>query len=134
MKALAIIGIFFGLVAVGVIAMFWLIGATTPDQSHLTEQVEVTVVDATKETRASSSNRYGHRVQYLYQFGGTTYVDDQFVSFQRWEPGLPLRLVACVDPDSAARHALQVNPQGADTCDGSYVGTEQTATPRQRSE
>ncbi len=97
-KALLIIGVFFGVVVVGIVAMFLLIGATTPDQSHLSKQVELTVLSATEGTRNSSVSRYGFRVQYTYEFDGTTYVSEEFVPLKNWEPGQPLR--ACLDPES----------------------------------
>ncbi len=125
-KALLIIGVFFGVVVVGIVAMFLLIGATTPDQSHLSKQVELTVLSATEGTRNSSVSRYGFRVQYTYEFDGTTYVSEEFVPLKNWEPGQPLR--ACLDPESPATHAVQLNPRP--DC-GSYAGTEQTATPQQ---
>lgn len=125
MKALAIIGLFAGVAVALVVGMFWVMAATTPNQSHLNEQVQVTVLSATEETRKSSVSRYGFRVQYSYEFDGTTYIDDQFVPLRNWQPGQPLR--ACLDPDSPARHAVQLNPEP--NCDGSYAGTEQTARP-----
>ena len=126
MKALVVIGLFAGTAVVGVIALFWLMAATTPDQSDLDREVDVTVLKATEERRASSVSRFGHRVQYVYESAGATYVDEQFVPVKRWQPGLPLR--ACIDPDSPAQHTLHLTPEVK--C-GTYVGTEQTATARQ---
>lgn len=126
MKAVAIVGLFFGAFVLVVMGMFWLMAATTPDQSDLNEQVELAVRSATEETRKSSVSRYGFLVEYAYQFEGTTYVNDQFVPLRNWQPGQPLR--ACLDPDSPSRHAVQLNPEP--NCDGVYVGAEQTATPQ----
>lgn len=126
MKALVIIGVFFGGAVVLIVGMFWLMAATTPDQSDLDEEVDVLVLDATEERRASSVSRFGHRVRYSYESAGVTYVGDEFVPLQRWQPGLPLR--ACINPDSPAQHTLHLTP---DVECGTYVGTEATATPRQ---
>ncbi len=126
MKALLVIGLFFAAAVVVVIGLFWLLGATSPDQADLDEQVKVSVLSATEERRASSVSRFGYRVDYTYQFGGTTYANDQFVPVKRWQPGLPLH--ACVDPDSPERHTLQLRP---DVRCGTYIGTETTARPRQ---
>lgn len=123
MKALLIIGLFFGAAVLVIVGMFWLMAATTPDQSALSREVGVTVLGAREEQRASSSDRYGYRVGYSYRVDRTTYVDDQFVPLRNWEPGWPLQ--ACVDPGSPAEHALRLRP--APPC-GEHVGEQQTAT------
>lgn len=129
MKALAVTGIFIVVAALGVMLLFWILAATTPDHSHLSRQVDVAVVGSDEERRASSSDRNGYRVDYTYDFAGQTYVDDQFVPLKRWQPGIPLQ--ACIDPDAPADHTLHLRP---DVKCGVYVGTEQTATARQSGE
>ena len=126
MRALLVIGLFFAAAVVVVIGLFWLMGATSPDQSDLDEQVRVSVLSATEERRASSVSRFGYRVDYTYTFGGRTYTSDQFVPVKRWQPGLPLN--ACVDPDTPERHTLHLKPEVR--C-GTYIGTETTAQPQQ---
>lgn len=126
MKALLVIGLFFVTALAVVVGLFWLMGATSPDQSDLDEQVKVSVQSATEERRASSVSRFGYRVDYTYQFGGRTYASDQFVPVKRWQPGLPLN--ACVDPATPERHTLHLTP---DVQCGTYIGTETTARPEQ---
>lgn len=123
-KALLVIGLFFAPVLV-VIGAFWLMAATTPDQSALSRGIGVTVLDYRKERRASSSDRYGYRVGYSYRVDGTMYVDDEFVPLRNWQPGWPMK--ACVDPGSPAEHALRLHHDPP--CGSTYVGEQQTAAP-----
>lgn len=125
MKALVVVGLFLGTPALGLILFFVLLAGTTPDQSDLDQQVDVTVLRATDDRRASSVSRFGFRVEYAYEFGGATYVDEQFVPLKRWEPGRPLG--ACINPSSSGHHTLHLTPKVK--C-GTYIGTEQTAALR----
>lgn len=124
-KALTLLGLFVVGAIVVVFGMLKLMAATTPDQSSLDQEVQVTVLSSTAERRASSSSRFGHRVHYTYDFAGTTYSGEGFLPLKYWQPGLPL--TACVNPDNPADHALRLH---RDVRCGNYVGTEQTATPK----
>jgi hypothetical protein len=121
---LAIIGLFAGTAVVVVFGGLWLMAATTPDQSALSREVGVTVLGAREERRASSTKRFGYRVEYSYRVDGTAYVADRFVPLARWRPGWPLQ--ACVDPRSPAEHALRL-PR--DPPCGENVGDQHAATP-----
>lgn len=122
---LAVIGAFVGLAVLMLYGGLWLAVASTPDQSALSREVGVTILDYHKERRASSTDRFGYRVGYAYRVDATAYVDEQFIPLRSWEPGWPLE--ACVDPGSPAEHALRVHHDPP--CGSTYVGEQQTATP-----
>lgn len=122
-KALVVIGVIVATPVLMLFGMLWLAAASTPDQSALSREVGVTILDYHKEQRASSTDRFGYRVGYAYRVDATAYADEQFIPLRSWEPGWPLE--ACVDPGSPAEHALRVHYDPP--CGSTYVGEQQTA-------
>ncbi len=124
MKGLIVIGGFFVTGVLVMLVLFWLAVATGDDGSARKQEVPVGVISAKREIRASSTYKTGFRIEYGYQFQGTTYTAQGFAPQAFWQPGEPL--MACINPDHPTRHALHLRPE--DPC-GTYVGEQDTATP-----
>lgn len=100
----------------------WWVIARTPDQSGLTQQVDLELTGSQKQAR--SGNRSGHTVTYAYRFEGERFTNQTWISNSGWMPGEALS--ACVDPDQPEEHVLRT--EGTEVCGDNFVGfTVETA-------
>lgn len=118
MKALGCVVVVAVLAVGGFLALTaWLV-ARGDDQSELTQQVEVTVIDPRAVGTGSDS---GHRFAYAYRVGGQWYGYDSYVIGDRaWSPGDPAAV--CVDPRDPRRHVVSMfEPCGQEQISGNSI-------------
>jgi hypothetical protein len=117
-----------GLPVVGIAALVvvsgWLV-SETPDQSHLTRSVTVTVVDSQEVTEQGTND---WALDYRYRVKGQWFAGEDQIDVDEWGPGVALAV--CVDPHDPAQHVLK---GAGDRCGdelirtGINTGTETTA-------
>lgn len=113
--AVLAVGGFFALAA-------WLI-TRGDDQSALTKQVEVTVINP--HDVGTGLDR-GYRFEYAYRVDGQWYGDDYFINDNYWKPGEPATV--CIDPENPRHHVVSMfKPCGEKWISGGFI---EDATPR----
>lgn len=126
MKPLGCVLLVLGVVATGLFGMValagWLLGRT-PDQSHLAEEVTVTVVSAEEVAKKDGSNWL---VDYRYRVRDQWYSGEDAVDSHAWSRDAPLAV--CLDPDAPTEHVLKIHAD--DRCGEEFIATRVlTGTP-----
>lgn len=113
---------------IGLVAFAGFLIGSSPDQSHLTREVDVTVV---KSEQTGKSRGSDWELEYRYRVQGQWYGAEDKIDTDYWTPGDPL--AACVNPDESAEHVLRIHLD--DQCGQEFVSSGiNSGTPTNRPE